>query len=97
MSKVISPTPFDSRSAANPNAGAIVAARRNDRVGDSRRNDRMGNGHGPAHDSRATRSDASRMIDASRAGGGVGLRDWNREQAKSQQAGSDCLIIRVFL
>jgi hypothetical protein len=43
------------------------------------------------HADRAARTNASRPVRASRAGGGVGFGDLNREQAQNQQTGSNCL------
>jgi hypothetical protein len=40
-------------------------------------------------DDGAARPDASRVIDASRASGGVGFRNLSHEQAENQQAGSN--------
>jgi hypothetical protein len=40
-------------------------------------------------DDGAARPDASRVINASRAGGGVSLRNLSHEHAESQQAGSN--------
>ena len=69
------------RSAANAHAGAHVTTRGHDRGMHDR--DRS------MCDDRAARSDASRAIDASRTGGGIGLRSRNGEQAKNQQGGSN--------
>jgi hypothetical protein len=70
-------------SAANPHAGAVVAVRMHGRGVHDR------SGCGSMRDDRAARADASRVINAGRACGGVGVRGLNGEQAQNQQTVSD--------